>query len=128
MIPGFGNTEHDDAKNKHLANACLLRMKVESVRAPTAHEERWWKYANKLIENFGLGMKTTCGYYLDITDDNLSENDNIFAYFIMSGLGCVVRLRSHYNKSNMILTIFVFTYSRLSLFFILVTSMVILLF
>ena len=59
------------------------------------HEIERYGYSLNCIENIGLGMSTTCAYYLH--KDDVDDDENEFVqYFIESGLGCAVRLRSKY--------------------------------
>ena len=98
MTLDFANTNHadDDNKNKFLATVCDLRMKRSCVVTPTQHERNRLIYAQKQVQHFGLGMPTTCGYYLYVDSNSMFSADNFFQYFVMSGLGCAIKLHSNY--------------------------------
>ena len=107
-IPSFANQNHIDKedKNSELEDQCRLRInREEDVVIGSTKELKRHSYANRLLDTVGAGVHTTCGYYLCLDDminggngGRVSHND-YFGYFLMSGLGCCVRLRhKHYHQ------------------------------
>ena len=96
-IPGFCNTNHRDKKDWHkgITDACKARINSEKEDPKSMYEKERQKYAQHLLSNVGLGMPTTCGYYL-IYNENDFDEEKFVGYFMMPGLGCAVRLRSSY--------------------------------
>ena len=128
-IPAFCNCSHSDLQdvNNDLKDPCLKCLNNQSVRLCHPHEIHRWNYAKMIVKEIGVGVPTTCGYYLhkgywkdpkDYKKDmdrkrkrspcdeipnkraKFSDllDDYLIAFFIMDGLGCGVRLRSnHYH-------------------------------
>ena len=118
-IPGYANWEHDDPKdiNPELQQPCLTMLNNNLFVIKGDDEEKRLRYAKMVVQHVGVGMPTTCGYFLhmsqwckvtaqtkkrkrelnEVSDDvNLKcFEDELVAFFLMQGLGCGVRLRSH---------------------------------
>ena len=100
LIPGFCNMNHTDLKDqrKDMKDACLSRINFENIDATKLpwYMKNNYDYALRVLRFIGLGMPTTCGYYLHMENDETCDEHMFNGYFIESGLGCAIRLRSGY--------------------------------
>ena len=120
-VSSFCNCNHTDGEdiNPNLKNPCLKQLRKPTIKLKGSHEKKRRRYAETLVNDMGIGVPTTCGYYLHVGPwtnpdtfkpkkkrklDALYESCNLhyldddcyISCFMMSGLGCAVRIRSHY--------------------------------
>ncbi len=108
-ICAFCNWRHSDLndRSEELTEATKKRLTYEPMlndpgykdrkreQPKGDHEVQRFNYSMRFINSVGIGMPTTCGYYLH-KEDGVNDDDEFVQYFIESGLGCAVRLNSFY--------------------------------